>query len=220
VPVDELPSGLPAVRIPPAPLSSLTRWHRTVVRVAGRATGGEPPRVLTTLARHRRLFRRWLPFGRTLLLRPRLPRRDVELLVLRTAWSCGSWYEWAQHARLARRSGLSADAVARVPLGPDEPGWTPRQALLLRAADELHKHRVVTDATWAQLTGELDERQLIELPLLVGHYEMLAMALNSLGVEPEPAALDRLEGAAAAAADELRASLLRRRSAGSAATTR
>jgi 4-carboxymuconolactone decarboxylase len=211
VPADASPADTPGVRIPPAPLTSLTRWHRTVARVAGRATGGEPPRVLTTLARHRRLFRRWLPFGRTLLLRPALPRRDVELLILRVAWNCGSWYEWAQHARLAGRSGLPPDAVARVPLGPGEPGWTSRQALLLRAADELHQQRVITDATWTQLSEQLDERQLIELPLLVGHYEMLAMALNSLGVEPEPAALGRLEGAAASTADELRASLLRRR---------
>jgi alkylhydroperoxidase family enzyme len=199
------------VRVPPAPLSSLTPWHRTIARVAGRVTGGEPPRVFTTLARHRRLFRRWLPFGRTLLLRPALPRRDVELLVLRTAWNCGSWYEWAQHARLARRAGLTADAVRRVPLGPGEAGWTPRQALLLRATDELHGQRVVTDLTWARLVEELDERQLIELPLLVGHYEMLAMALNSLGVEPEPATLHRLDEPAAQVAEELRGSLARRR---------
>jgi hypothetical protein len=31
------------------------------------------------------------------------------------------------------------------------------------------------------------------LCFLVGHYEMVAMALNSLGVEPEPTTLNRLE---------------------------
>jgi alkylhydroperoxidase family enzyme len=198
----------PSVRVPPLPLSSLPVRHRFVARIAGAASGGEPPRVLLTLARHRRLFRHWLPFGRTLLLRPRLPRRDVELLVLRTAWNCSSWYEWAQHARLARRAGLGADAVERVPLGPDVPGWTDRQALLLHAADELHSRRVVTDGTWSRLAVELDEVELIELCLLVGHYEMLAMALNSLGVEPEPAALGRLAGTPAVTAERLRDALL------------
>lgn len=208
---DDASPDIPSVRVPPAPLSSLTWRHRMVARIAGRATRGEPPRVLTTLARHRRMFRRWLPFATTLLLRPALPRSDVELIVLRTAWNCGSWYEWPQHVRLAGRAGLPADAVGRVPLGPAAPGWTKRQALLLRATDELHEQRVITDATWAELVEELDERQLVELPMLVGQYEMLAMTLNSLGVEPEPTALARLDGAAAAAADELRASLVRRR---------
>jgi hypothetical protein len=57
--------------------------------------------------------------------------------------------------------------------------------LLLRAADELHADGVVGDATWARLSGELDERLLIETLMLVGHYEMLAMTLNSLRVQPE-----------------------------------
>jgi hypothetical protein len=54
------------------------------------------------------------------------------------------------------------------------------------------------------LSDELTDRQLIELCLLVGHYEMLAMTLNSLGVEPEAAALAQLTGPAAQAATRLR----------------
>lgn len=45
-------------------------------------------------------------------------------------------------------------------------------------------HRI-TDAPWAALAARLDEHQLIELPMLVGHYVMLAGVLNSLGVEPD-----------------------------------
>jgi alkylhydroperoxidase family enzyme len=35
------------------------------------------------------------------------------------------------------------------------------------------------------LAGELDDVELIELCMLVGHYEMLAMTLSSLRVEPD-----------------------------------
>ena len=167
--------------------------------------------MFTTLARHPRLFRRWLPFGRALLLRPALPRRDVELVILRTAWQCGAWYEWVQHVGLAGRAGLPASALDRVPEGPDAPGWSERQRLILLATDELHRTRVVTDHTWESLARELDERQLIELCLLVGHYEMLAMALNSLGVEPEAAPLARLSRRSAMTAEELRETLVRAR---------
>jgi hypothetical protein len=87
-------------------------------------------------------------------------------------------------------------------------GWGPRQRLLIEAADELHDHRVITDHTWESLVTELTERQLIELCLLVGHYEMLAMTLNSLGVEPESTTLAQLSGQAAKAAERLRAGLV------------
>jgi hypothetical protein len=32
----------------------------------------------------------------------------------------------------------------------------------------------------------MSETELIELCMLAGHYEMLAMTLNSLGVQPDP----------------------------------
>jgi 4-carboxymuconolactone decarboxylase len=202
------PRTTPTVRVPPAPPRSLGPIARLAAAVAARTTRGEPPRVFTTLGRHPRLFRRWLPFSAALLLRGDLARAERELVILRTAWRCGSWYEWAQHAALAQRAGLDVRDIARVIEGPAAPGWGPRQRLLLVATDELHDRRVITDRTWRALAAELTERQLVELCLLVGHYEMLAMTLNSLGVEPEPTTLARLGGAAAEAADQLGAGLL------------
>jgi alkylhydroperoxidase family enzyme len=182
----------------PSPLA------RLVASVAGRVTGGEPLRVFTALGHHPGLFRAWLRFAAALMFRGDLPRVDRELVTLRTAWRCGSWYEWVHHADLARRCGLGPDDLRRVVEGPDAEDWHPRQRLLLQAADELHDRGVVTDRTWAGLTAELTDRQRVELCLLVGHYEMLAMVLNSLAVAPEPAALARLTGKATEAADRLR----------------
>jgi alkylhydroperoxidase family enzyme len=156
-----------------------------VATVTGWATRGDAPRVFGALGRHPRLFRPWLRFSATLLLRGDLPPAERELAILRTAWRCRSWYEWAQHGALARRAGLHAQDVERVMEGPDAPGWCPRHRLVLAATDELHDHRVVTDATWRELAVELSDRQLIELCLLVGHYEMLAMTIASLGIQPE-----------------------------------
>jgi alkylhydroperoxidase family enzyme len=194
----------PSVRVPPAAPRALRPLARLTAAVTARATGGEPLRVFTTLGRHPRLFRAWLRLGASLMFRGELPRADRELVTLRVAWRCGSWYEWVQHVDLAGRAGMTADEIARAVDGTPAAGWGPRQRVLLRAADELHDHRVVTDRTWQALSDELSERQVIELCMLVGHYEMLAMTLNSLGVEPEPSALARLSGAPAAVAAELR----------------
>ena len=136
-----------------------------------------------TLARHAGLFRAWLPFGGFLLGRGVLPARERELLILRTGYNCASDYEWGQHVRLALSIGVSREEIERVAAGPDAPGWTPADATLLRAADELHVDSRIADRTWAELSESYDERGLIELAMLVGHYHMVAFALNSSGVE-------------------------------------
>ncbi|HEX3842189.1 MAG TPA: hypothetical protein VHU85_15455 [Acidimicrobiales bacterium] len=141
--------------------------------------------IFTTFVRHPGLFRKWWPLSAKLLV-GKLPSRDRELLVLRTGWRCNSEYEWGQHVLLAPTCGLSDDDVARVKEGPEVAGWSQFDASLLRAVDELHDEGCVSDATWQFLAERYDERQLIEVPMLVGHYHLVAFTLNSLGVQREP----------------------------------
>jgi alkylhydroperoxidase family enzyme len=152
-----------------------------------RVPGNKTVNIFTTLVRHPGLFRKWLPLGGK-LLSGKLPARDRELLILRTGWLCEAAYEWAQHVPIARAAGVTAEEVEAVVVGPDDPGWSPEDAALLRAADELHDDAVISDATWASLAARYDEKQLIELPMLVGHYHMVAFALNSLGTPIEATA--------------------------------
>jgi alkylhydroperoxidase family enzyme len=176
-------------RMPPGSRSEIGFVNAAIGRVLGAATGGPPPNVFTTLARHRRLFRPWLRFAGRLMPGGRLPRADTELLILRVAHNCGSAYEWAQHERIAIGAGLAPEQIERVREGPEAEGFSERQRLLLRAADELHDRRDVSDELWPELRATLSEVELIELCMLVGHYEMLAMTLNALRVQPDPVAM-------------------------------
>ena len=193
------PAGEP--RVPPGSPEEIGRLNTLLTSAIGRAAGTPgAPHLFTTLARHRRLFRRWLRFAGALMPGGELPRRDTELVILRVAANCACAYEQRHHEHLARRVGLSPAEIARVADGPDAPGWTAREAALLRAADALHADRMIEDDLWAALRAEHPDVELIELCLLVGHYEMLAMTINSLGIQPDelgarrPSALGRLAG--------------------------
>jgi alkylhydroperoxidase family enzyme len=175
-----------AARIAPGGRDEIGFLNDGISRLLGLATGGPPPRVFTTLARHRRLFRRWLAFAGALMPGGVLPRADSELVILRVAHNARSEYEWRQHEQLAQRAGLSAEEIERVRDGAAADGWRQRQSLLLRAADELHEERTISDDLWAELRPLFSDEELIELCMLVGHYEMLAMTLNSLAVQPDP----------------------------------
>ena len=174
-------------RIAPGTRTQTGILNSLIARAIGFGAGTQgPPALFTTLGRHRRLFRPWLRFAARLMPRGELPRPDAELVILRVAVLCESEYEWTQHERIAPRAGLDEEAVARVRDGADAPGWSARQAAILRAVDELHATRTLGDASWDALrTAGLSDTQLIELPLLVGHYEMLAMMLNALRVPPD-----------------------------------
>lgn len=147
----------------------------------GVSVAGSDANIFTTLVRAEGLTRRWLPFGGK-LLNGKVPARDRELLILRTGWNCRSEYEWAQHVVIGRSAGLTDEEIARIPAGPGG-AWSPFDSTLLQAADELHEDWCIADATWAALADVYDTQQLIELPMLVGHYHMVAMTLNSLGVQ-------------------------------------
>jgi alkylhydroperoxidase family enzyme len=175
-------------RIAPGGRREIGLVNTAFARLAGRVAGTPAPNIFLTLGRHPRLFRAWLRFAGRLMPFGRLPRTETELVILRVAHNCGSEYERNQHVRLGRRVGLSQVEIDRVADGPDGPGWSPRQVALLRAADELHAQRELGDEAWAALAQHFDDRGLIEVCMLIAHYEMLAMVLASLRVQPEPRA--------------------------------
>lgn len=116
-----------------------------------------------------------------------IPIRDRELLVLRTAYLGRVDYQWGHHyGTYGPKAGLTPEDIARVMVGPGAEGWSAFDAALLRAADELHSTRFVSDATWKTLAGRYTDHQLVEVVLTVGNYTMLGMYFNSLGVPVEP----------------------------------
>jgi len=152
---------------------------------ADRAPRTKPLNILLVLAHNPHLLRPFLPWATALALGGSLDRRHCELLALRAAWNCRSDFEWGHHVEYAHAFGLNDDEIARVPAGADAPGWSPAEAVLLRAADELHSAAVVSAETWAALTEHFDEAQLVELVMTVGQYTMLSMVANTFAVEVE-----------------------------------
>jgi AhpD family alkylhydroperoxidase len=172
-------------RVRPASRSELGPVNALIVRVikAGARTHNTP-NLFTTLGRHRGLFRRWLMFAGSLMPRGKLPRADTELVILRVAYLSGCEYEADYHRPMGRKAGLTQHQIEALEHDDIDPSdWSPRQAGIVRAVDELHRDRRIGDETFASLRGELSDRDLVELCMLAGHYEMLAGTINSLGIE-------------------------------------
>ena len=176
---------MPQPRIPPLPPAQRDDRTEDLLRGLRADPDGPDLNIFATLARHPRLLKRWSAFGGTLLYGGELPGRERELLILRTGWNCRAGYEWGQHVPIALDAGVTEEEVQRVPAGPDDAGWSEQDAVLLRAADELHRDARIGDGTWASLAATWSEMQLIEVCMVVGQYHLVAFTLNSLGVERE-----------------------------------
>lgn len=148
---------------------------------------GEPEEVhetFRTLFRHHDATQAYLELGVLFTANPALAARDKELLILRTAWLCGAPIAWGEHVGNGKNAGLTDADIERLTLGSAAAGWSEDDRAVVCAAEELHFASMISDATWASLAARLDERQLIELPMVVGHYHMTAFVHNSLRFQP------------------------------------
>lgn len=191
-------------RLPPLPRD---RWDDDVEKalragvpdqVADKwmSTGDDALRVpngISSLLHHPRLAAKFLNFNALLLWEPVLSHRQRELMVLRVAWRTRSQYEWVQHVKLSRRYGVTteecraiADGADGIAAGDGNAVWSPLEADLLRATDQLLDSYRIDDDTWSRLAAELGDDALVELVYVVGTYTNLAMVFNSLGIELDP----------------------------------
>lgn len=142
--------------------------------------GGNDTEWAEILAHHPDLFVAHMGFAQKFMAEPTLSPRDRELAVLRLAWVSGAPFEWGGHVTIGKACGITEKEVARIIEGSAAQGWSEFDRALVRSAEELHEDSMISDATWEVLAGGLDERQLIELVMLIGHYKTVAYYQNAL----------------------------------------
>lgn len=143
------------------------------------AAAAQVPEIFRTMVRHPELYSLHAQMAR-LFFRGALSPRDRELAILRVGWLCQAPFEWGEHVPIAKGVGLSEEEIERVTRGSEMPGWSDHDRAILRAVEELRADAMISDETWSVLAGDLDDRQLIELVMLVGQYETVAYYQNAL----------------------------------------
>jgi alkylhydroperoxidase family enzyme len=176
-------------RLAPLPQSDWTDEHRAAI---ASVPPGFMPNAVATYLHNPVLAGNVLPYLDYIVNESPLPARDRALLSLRTAWLARSNYLWAHLAAAARAEGLDDDDFERIAIGPGADGWTPFEAALLGAADELHVDSFIVEDTWQVLAAGYDDMHMIELMFLVGHHLLHAGAFNSLRLDIEPGVGDRM----------------------------
>jgi 4-carboxymuconolactone decarboxylase len=172
------------VRVPPLPAAE---WDDAVLNALRmmpeeRRNPAAAGNAISTFVNHPDLTRSYLTFSFYLLTRSTLPPRLRELAVLRIAHLTACAYEWDEHVTIGKNAGLSDDDIAALQRGEAVDDF---DRTVLTAVDELVQKTCISDDTWAALGVRMDTRELMDFVFTIGGYHMLAMALNTFGVEPK-----------------------------------
>ena len=117
-----------------------------------------------------------------------LTGRLREIVIIRIGFLTGVQYIINQHVpKLAEQEGLSREECEALADGPAE-SFSPAERAAVHYADRMTRDIRVDDATFAELQTHFSEKEIVELSVLVGTYNMHARVLSALQIDPEPAA--------------------------------
>jgi 4-carboxymuconolactone decarboxylase len=144
--------------------------------------------LFRVLAVNPKLAERMTGMGGYFLGKPSLlTLRDREVVIDRVCARCGAEYEWGVHvAAFAEAAGFGKQEVAAIAAHPPRlADLKPRDALLVRFADELHDTATVSDTLWSEMAAHWQPPQLLELLMLAGWYRAISYVCNAARVPLE-----------------------------------
>jgi 4-carboxymuconolactone decarboxylase len=115
-----------------------------------------------------------------------LPPRLSELAILVVAHHWQAEYEWAIHAREARKAGLSDAIIADIRTGRRPAFDDPDAELVYDFASAFFRLNDVPDDLFARAVERFGRATTVELTGILGYYSMLAIAIRIFRLEPEP----------------------------------
>ena len=146
----------------------------------------EPLVLFRTLLVHPQLSSRMRALGSGILGHGLIEPREREIVILRTCARCGTEYEWGVHAvAFGNLVGLTQSQI-NATVRDCEAGWSERDRLLIRLADELYETDTIGDDLWQELAGIWPAPELLELIVIAGWYRTLSYFIKAARLQLEP----------------------------------
>ena len=130
----------------------------------------------------------WLELNSALRFKTRLDGKTRELAILLVAMLNRVDYVIRAHASsYALQEGISADQVHALADWRVSEHFDARQRALLAYVEAMTREVTVEDDTYESLRQHYSDREIVELTVLTGAYNMLTRVLQALRVAPESA---------------------------------
>jgi len=129
----------------------------------------------------------WLDLISTARYKVELDGRLREIAIVRVAYLNRTDYVVKQHVpELSAPEGLSKAECDALADWRSSTFFSPRERAALAYADAMTRDIAVADAVFNALRPHFSERQIVELTVLIGIYNMHTRVFTALGIDPEP----------------------------------
>ena len=126
-----------------------------------------------------------LQWGEAIRRRTRLDPIWRELAILTVGRLTQCAYAYVHHQGIAQRVGVRPEQLDRLEAWEHDAAFTEQERAVIRYATEATQHVRVSDATFEALRRFLDAEQIVQLVLVVGHFNMVVRILMPLEIELE-----------------------------------
>jgi 4-carboxymuconolactone decarboxylase len=121
-----------------------------------------------------------------------LPKKIQELAMLVTAREMDCQYIWNAHAASARESGIGAATVEALRERKELPKLADDESAVVRFGQEYFRTHRISRGTFQAVLEQLGRQGAVELGLIMGNYNSLALLVNSFDVDLPPDRKDPL----------------------------
>jgi alkylhydroperoxidase family enzyme len=129
----------------------------------------------------------WFNHSNAVRWKTALDGRLREIVIIRLGHLTGSQYVLRQHVpALALADGVSVAECGALADWRLSQFFDTRERAALTYADTMTRDIVVPDAVFAELKRHFNDRQIVELTVLIGTYNMNARVLQALELDLEP----------------------------------
>ena len=109
--------------------------------------------------------------------------RELAILTVGRLTQCE--YEYVHHQGIAQRVGVRPEQLDRLGAWENDSAFTEQERAVIRYATEATQQVQVSDAAFGALRSFLDAEQIVQLVLIVGHFNMVVRILMPLEIELE-----------------------------------
>jgi len=114
-----------------------------------------------------------------------LEPRQREIVILRSAFTQKSTYEWHQHVRIAKAEGLTAAEITAVGKWRESTLFSAAERALLAYVDELAAAPRPSDAVYGAFAAGRSDAEILGVTMLITLYFQLAHIMAAMDLETE-----------------------------------
>lgn len=152
------------------------------------ARGGQLHAFYKALLHTPALASAWFDFNNAVRFRTGLDDRTRELVIMRVAALTGCDYVWKVHeAQYAAPAGITSRQVEALRDWRKSGVFGEKEGALLAYVDAMTQDVAVADAVFDAMRKHFGEREILELTVLIGAYNMQSRLLRALDIQPDKA---------------------------------